>query len=215
MLDNRTRGIQNRDVRSTVIHSAGTRVGVTGRGNPDMKTEKKVSRREFIMSTAATGAAASFLIVKPESVRGTAANDAVTIGWVGLGGRGTADARGLTAAGGKIVALADVFQERIDTARRSFEVEDSNCFLGFDGYQKVCALKLDAVLFVTPPGFRPEEFKTPGAAAKCSRMVRRPRRRNSASSSGSSAATALRTRKLRREYPPALWEQSSPVADST
>lgn len=131
-----------------------------------MKSEKRVSRREFILSTAATGTAASFLIVKPESVRGTAANDAVTIGWVGLGGRGTADARGLTAAGGRIVALADVFQDRIDTARRTYTVEDSNCFLGFDGYQKVCALKLDAVLFVTPPGFRPEEFKAAVQAGK-------------------------------------------------
>ena len=142
------------------VYSTGARFGGTGRGkgNQNMETDKKVSRREFILSTAATGAAASFLIVKPESVRGTTANDAVTIGWVGLGGRGTADAKGLTAAGGRIVALADVFQDRIDTARRTYTVEDSNCFLGFDGYQKVCALKLDAVLFVTPPGFRPDEF---------------------------------------------------------
>jgi predicted dehydrogenase len=131
-----------------------------------MKPRKNLSRREFIMSSAAAGTAASFMIVKPESVRGTQANDAVTIGWVGLGGRGTADARGLVAAGGKVVALADVFQERIDAARKNHTVDDANCFVGFDGIKKLCELKLDAVLLVTPPGFRPPEFQAAVDAGK-------------------------------------------------
>ncbi len=124
-----------------------------------MKSRKKVSRREFILSTAAAGVVAPFMIVKPESVRGTAANDAVAIGWIGAGGRGTADVKGLTAAGGRVVAVADVFQERLDAARKVVELEPSNLFLGFDGYQKVCGMKLDAVVLTTPPGFRPLEFK--------------------------------------------------------
>jgi predicted dehydrogenase len=99
------------------------------------------------------------MVVKPQSVRGTQANDAVTLGWVGLGGRGTADARGLVAAGGRVIALADVFPERIAAARKNHQVEDANCFLGFDGYKRLCETKVDAVLLVSPPGFRPAEFQ--------------------------------------------------------
>ncbi|NWG12282.1 MAG: Gfo/Idh/MocA family oxidoreductase [Acidobacteria bacterium] len=131
-----------------------------------MKSRTVVSRREFILSTAAAGTAASFMIVKPESVRGTAANDAVSIGWIGAGGRGTADARGLTAAGGRIVAIGDVFQDRIDAARQKLQVEEGNCHIGFDAYKKVCDMKVDAVLLVTPPGFRPAEFKAAVDAGK-------------------------------------------------
>jgi len=131
-----------------------------------MKLRSTVSRREFILSTTAAGTAASFMIVKPESVRGTPANDAVSIGWIGAGGRGTADARGLKAAGGRIVAIGDVFQDRLDAARQKLEVEEANCHLGFDAYQKVCDMKLDAVLLVTPPGFRPAEFKAAVDAGK-------------------------------------------------
>jgi predicted dehydrogenase len=111
------------------------------------------------MRTAtAAGAAATFTIVKPESVRGAAANEAVTLGWVGAGGRGTTDAKGLTAAGGKVVAVADPFQDRLDKARKTYELDESKCFLGVDGYKKVLDLKVDAVILTTPPGFRPEHF---------------------------------------------------------
>jgi predicted dehydrogenase len=129
-----------------------------------MESSKDVTRREFIV--AAAGTAAAFTIVKPESVRGTAANDAVTLAWVGLGGRGTADARGLTAAGAKIVGLADVFQDKVDVARKTYTVEDSACFTGFDAYKRIMDLKSDAVLLVSPPGFRPEEFAAAVAAGK-------------------------------------------------
>jgi myo-inositol 2-dehydrogenase/D-chiro-inositol 1-dehydrogenase len=131
-----------------------------------MNSRKNVTRREFIMSTTAVGTVAAFTIVKPESVRGTTANGAVTLVWVGLGGRGTADAKGLTSAGGRIVGIADVFQEKIDLARKNYTLEDANCFVGFDAYKKVMDLKADAMILTTPSGFRPEEFKTAVAAGK-------------------------------------------------
>ena len=84
-----------------------------------MGPRKSVSRREFIRTSVVAGAAAAFTIVKPESVRGTSANDAVSLVWVGLGGRGTADAKGLTAAGARIIGLADLFQEKVDLARKT------------------------------------------------------------------------------------------------
>ena len=132
-----------------------------------MNSNKNLSRREFIRASAVAGAAAGFTIVKPQSVRGTAANDAVSLVWVGLGGRGTADAKGLTAAGARIIGLADLFQEKVDIARKTYtEVPDANCFTGFDAYKKVMDLKSDGVMLVTPPGFRPEEFATAVSAGK-------------------------------------------------
>jgi len=126
-----------------------------------MKTKRGVSRREFVKAAAtvgAAGAATTFTIVKPESVRGAPANGAVTLGWVGAGGRGSSDAKGLSAAGGKIVAVADAFQERLDKARDAYELSESACYLGLDGYKKVMELKVDAVVLTTPPGFRPDQF---------------------------------------------------------
>ena len=124
-----------------------------------MNPKKNISRRKFVRTTAVAGAAAAFTIVKPESVRGTAANDAVSLVWVGLGGRGTADAKGLTVAGARIVGLADLFQEKVDLARKTYtSVPDSSCFTGFDAYKRVMELKAEGAMLVTPPGFRPEQF---------------------------------------------------------
>jgi len=132
-----------------------------------MEITKNVTRREFIMASAAAGTAAAFTIVKPESVRGTAANDAIELVWVGLGGRGTADAKGLATAGARIVGVADVFQEKVDLARKAFpSIPESSCFTGFDGYKKVMDLKADGVILTTPPGFRPDEFTAAVAAGK-------------------------------------------------
>jgi len=131
-----------------------------------MSNDRRVSRREFITTTSAAGTVAGFHIVTARSVRGTAANDAVTFVWVGAGGRGTADAKGLAAAGGKIVAVADVFQDKLDAAQAAFSLEPSACHLGFDAYKKVLDLKADAVILTTPPGFRPLEFNAAVAAGK-------------------------------------------------
>jgi predicted dehydrogenase len=129
-----------------------------------MAGNKGVSRRAFLR-TAAT-AAATFTIVKPESVRGAAANEAVTFGWVGAGGRGTRDAEGLTEAGGKVLAIADPFKDRLDKARDAHKVQESACFLGVDGYKKVFDQKVDAVILTTPPGFRPDHFVAAVEAGK-------------------------------------------------
>lgn len=127
-------------------------------------SQQGVSRRRFL--AAAGGTAAAFTIIRPELVRGTAANGAVALVWVGAGGRGTADAKGLVAAGARIVGVADVFQERLDAARQLFQLEESACFLGFDAYRKVLERSCDGVILTSPPGFRPEEFTAAVAAGK-------------------------------------------------
>ena len=63
-------------------------------------------RRAFLATT--TAAAAGFMIVKPQQVRGSQANSAVRVGLLGCGGRGTVDATSIATNGpARIVALAD------------------------------------------------------------------------------------------------------------
>ena len=79
----------------------------------------KLDRRKFIGAAAAT---AGILLIKPELVRGTAANSAVRVGLLGCGGRGTEDATNLVDTGGaRVVALADMFQDQLDKARAHFD----------------------------------------------------------------------------------------------
>jgi predicted dehydrogenase len=130
------------------------------------------SRRDFVKNTAAitaaTVAGSAFTIVKAESVRGTKANSTVQIGWVGNGGQGTRDAQLLEQTGkAKIVALADYFQYRVDKAKERFKVDDKKCYRGIDAYKAIMSdSTIDAVLLTTPPGFRPEHFRSAIAAKK-------------------------------------------------
>lgn len=94
---------------------------------------------------------------------------------VGCGSRGTGAATQFLSAGPhlSIVALADVFPDRMDSCRKTLmdkfknEVPDSNCFIGFDAYQKVMEMEdIDVVLLCTPTHFRPEHFKAAVEAGK-------------------------------------------------
>lgn len=95
-------------------------------------------------------------------------------GLVGCGGRGTGAAIDFLNAGPglEVIALADVFQDRVDSTRQKLkeekgtEIPDENIFVGFDGYQKVIDSGIDIVLLATPPHFRPEHFEAAVNARK-------------------------------------------------
>ena len=86
---------------------------------------------------------------------------------IGCGGRGTGAAFNLLEAGDNvsIVALADVFQDKIDACRKQLkeklnvDIPDDMCFAGFDAYKKVCELPVDLVLIASVSGFHPEQLK--------------------------------------------------------
>jgi predicted dehydrogenase len=88
-------------------------------------------------------------------------------GLVGCGGRGTGAAINFVDAGSslEIVALGDVFQDKIDQCRaelkaeRNIEIDDDKCFVGFDNYEKVIDSGVDVVLLCTPPHFRPAQLE--------------------------------------------------------
>ncbi len=87
----------------------------------------------------------------------------IKAGLIGCGGRGTGAVINFLDAGPnlEIVALGDVFQDKLDKCRlnlkeeKGVEVADEKCFLGFDSYQKVIDSGVDVVLLCTPPHFRP------------------------------------------------------------
>ena len=83
---------------------------MTDNPNPD--------RRAFL---ATATAAAGFMMVKPQQVRGSQANSAVRVGLLGCGGRGTVDATSIATNGpARIVALANLFEDRLVTAKKHF-----------------------------------------------------------------------------------------------
>jgi myo-inositol 2-dehydrogenase/D-chiro-inositol 1-dehydrogenase len=123
-----------------------------------------LSRRDFIAGAGA--AAVSFAVVKPELVRGSAANSKVNLGLVGCGGRGTWIARLFQKHGGyNIVAVADYFQDRADNAGNELGVPAAHRFTGLKGYLKVLE-KVDAVALETAPYFRPEHAAAAVEAGK-------------------------------------------------
>jgi predicted dehydrogenase len=87
---------------------------------------------------------------------------------VGCGGRGTGAAENALSVARygpvKLVAMADVFQDRLNSSFRSLQdqfskqmdVPNDRKFIGFDGYQKAmdCLKPGDVAIFTTPPAFR-------------------------------------------------------------
>ena len=96
---------------------------------------------------------------------------------IGCGGRGNGALRDHLAAGKnlgleiRVVALADVFQDKIDRtahglSRQGIDVPKERCFVGFDAYQKVMETDVDMVLMATPPNFRQVHFPAAVEAGK-------------------------------------------------
>ena len=100
-----------------------------------------------------------------------AGSDEIRLALIGCGGRGggaAGDALSVPGAPIKLVAMADVFKERIDVSKRSLEakfqdrinVTDERKFVGFDAFKKAidCLRPGDIAIFATPPAFRVPHF---------------------------------------------------------
>ena len=114
----------------------------------------KISRRSLVAAA----------IVPLAAVRGSAANSAVTVGLIGCGGRGTFDA-GLMANvnGARLVALADLFPDRIKT-RTAAKVGDAKAYSS--GAELLEKSGVDAVIIATPVYLHPEHFEAAVRAGK-------------------------------------------------
>jgi len=136
---------------------------------------RRISRRDFVKSSAALSLAA--LTSAGASRVFAAGSDKVRVGLIGCGSQGTGDAENCvrSSSGVEIVAMADLFRDKLDNSLSKLSrkaddkvtVTDDTCFVGFDAYKKVLARDdVDLVLLTTPPGFRPEHLKAAVEAGK-------------------------------------------------
>jgi predicted dehydrogenase len=126
------------------------------------------SRRQFLGASLAGTVAGALPLARSAHAAGS---DEIRIALIGCGGRGTgAVMQALGNASGarvKVIALADAFQHRLETAYRVIEaaypqqllVPEERRFVGLDAYQKAIACDVDLVLLCSPPGFRPAQFE--------------------------------------------------------
>lgn len=124
------------------------------------------SRREFIKSTGRIAAASALAGVAIPHVHASD-SQTINVALVGCGGRGSgAAANALSVKNGptKLVAMADVFEDRLKSSFRALtrqfagqmDVPPDRQFLGFDAYKKAmdCLKPGDIAIFTTPPAFR-------------------------------------------------------------
>ena len=124
------------------------------------------TRREFIKTTGRLAAASALAGVAIPHVH-AASGGLIQLALVGCGGRGTgAAANALTANGGplKLVAMADVFENRQSGSYDAItkqcgdrvDVPPERRFIGFDAYQKAmdCLKPGDIAILTTPLAFR-------------------------------------------------------------
>ena len=131
------------------------------------------SRREFLKAStlAAISAGAAARAYSAAAGAPVGGSDLLRVGLIGCGGRGTgAAAQALQADKNvKLVAMADMFEDRLQTSLTSLQkkeeiaqkidVPKDRQFVGFDAYQGLIAGGVDVVLLATPPHFRPAHLK--------------------------------------------------------
>jgi predicted dehydrogenase len=142
--------------------------------NKEMKTMPNLSRRDFIKTSAALGAAT---LTSPAGRMFAAGSDKVRIAVIGCGGRGTYDTTNCLncAENVELVAMGDLFADRLERCRRQLteklgekvKVTNDTCFTGWDAYEKVLACDdVDMVILTEVPHFRPQHLRAAIEAGK-------------------------------------------------
>ena len=151
------------------------RAGIEEDSRMGEDTKRGMNRREFLGVSAT---AAGMMIIRPELVRGTAANSAVRVGLLGCGGRGKGLASGFVEnAGARITALADLFADQLEAAQETLNatlevkgypaIDPSQVFKGETAHEQIAASQeVDAVVIATPPYFHPLHLEAVVTAGK-------------------------------------------------
>ncbi|CAA6677864.1 MULTISPECIES: Gfo/Idh/MocA family protein [unclassified Lentimonas] len=130
------------------------------------------SRRDFVKAAAVSVAAVStFNILGAQTVNGIGTQKA-KVGLIGCGGRGKG-ALGQFLQSCKIlgievevVAVADVFEDRVDGTIKRFKIDASKGYSGYESYRKVTESDAEFVIMATPPNFRPQHLEACVEAGK-------------------------------------------------
>lgn len=116
------------------------------------------TRRDFVGT-----AAASLLVLAPQTVRGSQANSALTVGVIGYGNRGgyVTDRCFAKNEFAKITAVADINDQALQSATSKYSGAKT-----FKRYQDLLASDIDAVYIATPIFLHPEHFEAAVNAKK-------------------------------------------------
>lgn len=148
-------------------------------------TSTNFNRRDFVKSSAL---AMGGMMAMPIGAHAYASgDDAIKVGLIGCGGRGTgAIVQALNSGQNvQLVAMADAFRDRLDksydtitkqdfrdwtsggavSVKDRVKVSEETKFVGFNAYKKVLDM-VDVVVIATPPGFRPIHFEAAVNAGK-------------------------------------------------
>lgn len=128
------------------------------------------SRRDFLKNTGKVAAATALAGMAVPHVH-AAENNTIQVALIGCGGRGTgaaADALSVKQGPMKLVAMADVFADRLNSSygfiKQQFadrvDVPQDRRFVGFEAYKQAmdCLKPGDIAIFATPPAFRWVDF---------------------------------------------------------
>ena len=137
------------------------------------KTVSGLSRRDFIKTSTAVSLAA---LTSGTGRLFAAGSDKLRVGIIGCGGRGTGAAIDClnSADGIEIMAIGDLFKDRIDSSLEKLREKHSDklkvtkdtSFVGFSAYKKVLACDVNLIIMAPPPHFRPVHFKAAIEAGK-------------------------------------------------
>jgi myo-inositol 2-dehydrogenase/D-chiro-inositol 1-dehydrogenase len=138
--------------------------------NTSIEKAGKVSRRDFMKSSAA-GAAA--ILAGKNVIFAASAKKKLKIALIGCGGRGNGALGNCMEAATHIdglelelVATADWFKQRAVDAGNKYQLDASKCFAGAEAYKKLLDTDVQVVLIATPPNFRPVHFDAAIKAGK-------------------------------------------------
>ncbi|MDI6401450.1 Gfo/Idh/MocA family oxidoreductase [Balneolaceae bacterium ANBcel3] len=133
-------------------------------------TNRGISRRDFVKASTITAGGLLLSSLPVGASAFAAGSETLKVALIGAGGRGTGAAFDAIRAGDgiKIVAVADLFQDRLDSCMSQLEqafggtdkldVPQERRFVGFNAYKKATA-EADIVLLCAPPGFRPDHYE--------------------------------------------------------
>jgi myo-inositol 2-dehydrogenase/D-chiro-inositol 1-dehydrogenase len=123
-----------------------------------------ITRRDFLRTSAVAASIAAVGTLDLSRTAYAAGTDTLKVGMIGCGGRNAGAAvEALTAdPGARLVAMCDIFRDRIEAKRDEIKaqraaqvaVDDDHCFTGFEGYKHVIEAS-DVVLIANAAKFHP------------------------------------------------------------
>jgi len=136
------------------------------------KQTRSKTRREFLAtSAAAVASSGAMATLQAAPAVHPGGSDVLRVALIGCGRRGTGAAKNCLHADPhvRLVAMADMFADRIDSSLKELQREEGiakklavtkeTCFTGFDCHWKALETGVDIAILAAPPHFRPAHIE--------------------------------------------------------